>query len=313
MENKSLISIVIPVYNGRNYLERTVKSLQEQTYTNFEACFVDDGSTDGSVDYIKGMENIDNRIKLFCKPHGGIVPKSLNYIIPKLKGDYYYYMSQDDYFSSDLLQNCIDRQQETNADIVLPTCLFCNDETVENIIAPPIEVLSGEEAYRRALKFKMHGFSLIRMSLLKDELFDETTFNSDEYMTYKLLSKARIVAGCKGTFYYNRPVNSITKSPKPYRCQRLKTDQMLWNLTINTLNEFKPKAILAAYMFHNICKIKSFISRNKEKWSETEIQDAASIYKDAITKFPWQMIIPSMLVCPRKSINSFIILLFGEK
>lgn len=74
------VNILIPVYNGERYLEETVGSILSQTFADFTALFVDDGSTDNSVDILKKAAAGDNRIVVVEKPHEGSVPFTWNYI-----------------------------------------------------------------------------------------------------------------------------------------------------------------------------------------------------------------------------------------
>ena len=64
MEQKDLVSIIIPVYNASSFLMDTIKTIQEQTYENWEAIFVNDGSKDNSTDIIQKEAKKDTRIKL---------------------------------------------------------------------------------------------------------------------------------------------------------------------------------------------------------------------------------------------------------
>ena len=64
MTNDKLVSIIIPVYNASRFLEETINSIQEQTYSNWEAIFIDDCSSDNSYDIIKQYQKNDKRIKV---------------------------------------------------------------------------------------------------------------------------------------------------------------------------------------------------------------------------------------------------------
>ena len=64
--NKGLVSIITPVYNGQDFLDRSIKSVLAQTYENWELLLIDDGSSDNSVQIIKYYLE-DNRIKLLRK------------------------------------------------------------------------------------------------------------------------------------------------------------------------------------------------------------------------------------------------------
>lgn len=120
----SLISIFMPVYNGSKYLDETINSVLNQSFENFELLCIDDSSTDNSYEILKKFESKDSRIKLFQKPNGGTVPKSWNFALPFMKGQFIMYMSQDDLMSLDNLEKLVLRQLETDADCVLPDMLF---------------------------------------------------------------------------------------------------------------------------------------------------------------------------------------------
>ena len=64
--NGVLVSVIIPLYNRENTIQRAVDSVLNQTYSNIEVLVVDDGSTDNSVEMLKKYHN-DNRVKIFCQ------------------------------------------------------------------------------------------------------------------------------------------------------------------------------------------------------------------------------------------------------
>lgn len=71
IDKKPLISVMMPCHNGANYLESTINSIQNQTYTNWELIFVDDGSTDHTLAIIQKLADKDDRIRVYTMPHGG--------------------------------------------------------------------------------------------------------------------------------------------------------------------------------------------------------------------------------------------------
>ena len=64
-------SVVVPVYNAELYLNRLVKSVLDQTFSDFELILVDDGSTDNSFALMKKLQEKDSRIKIFSKENTG--------------------------------------------------------------------------------------------------------------------------------------------------------------------------------------------------------------------------------------------------
>ena len=82
---KTLISIIVPVYNVEKYISRCVESLIGQSYKNIEIILVDDGSTDESGMICEQYANKDNRIKVIHKKNGGL-SDARNVAIPLSKG-----------------------------------------------------------------------------------------------------------------------------------------------------------------------------------------------------------------------------------
>lgn len=93
--NKPEISIIMPVYNAGPYLKKSVQSILNQTYGNFEFLICDDGSTDNSLKILKEFSRQDERIKLFSQKNLGVV-KTLNRLIKNSQGEYIARMDADD-------------------------------------------------------------------------------------------------------------------------------------------------------------------------------------------------------------------------
>ena len=94
-------SIVIPVYNKEKFVEKTLKGVLNQTFTDFEIIIVNDGSTDQSETIIFGFE--DERINYFSKPNEG-VSTARNFGIEKSCADYICFLDADDYWYPSFLE-----------------------------------------------------------------------------------------------------------------------------------------------------------------------------------------------------------------
>lgn len=91
-----LVSVLIPVFNGAKFLERTIESIQKSTYKNFEIILVDDGSTDESRKVCHALEKRFKNVRFyFFKKNKGMT-RSLNFGISKAKGKYIARINQDD-------------------------------------------------------------------------------------------------------------------------------------------------------------------------------------------------------------------------
>ena len=90
------VSIVIPVYNGSNYLKEAIDSALAQTYKNIEVIVINDGSNDGG-ETDKICKSYGNRIRYFKKENGGVA-SALNMGIEKMEGEYFSWLSHDDVY-----------------------------------------------------------------------------------------------------------------------------------------------------------------------------------------------------------------------
>lgn len=103
------ISIIIPAYNGEEYIKRAIESVLNQTYEDFEIIIVDDFSRDNTVSIVKKLQKDDSRIKLICldKNSGGpALPKNKGFEISQ--GEFIAYLDQDDEWMINKLQEQLD-------------------------------------------------------------------------------------------------------------------------------------------------------------------------------------------------------------
>lgn len=104
-EYMPMVSIVIPVYNGSNYLKEAIDSALEQTYGNCEVIVVNDGSTDnGATEDI--ARSYGKRIRYYEKENGGVA-SAINMGVRNMKGEYFAWLSHDDLFHPDKIEKQI--------------------------------------------------------------------------------------------------------------------------------------------------------------------------------------------------------------
>lgn len=107
------VTIVIPVYNGANYLGNAINCALAQTYQNVEVLVVNDGSTDnGETERI--ARSYGDRIRYFYKPNGG-VSSALNLGIQNMTGDYFSWLSHDDAYTSDKIADAVNALRQAGA------------------------------------------------------------------------------------------------------------------------------------------------------------------------------------------------------
>ncbi|NRD20816.1 glycosyltransferase family 2 protein [Winogradskyella eckloniae] len=94
----SLVSVIIPNYNGLKYIKDTLNSIYDQTYDYIEVIIVDDGSTDGSLEYLMSIDKVN--VKVVRNPSQGACA-ARNYGLRLSKGDYIQFLDNDDLLSRD--------------------------------------------------------------------------------------------------------------------------------------------------------------------------------------------------------------------
>ena len=112
------ISIIVPVYNIENYLPKCIESVLSQTYANWEAILVDDGSSDNSGTICDKYSNLDSRIKVIHKENEGVVSARIDGV-KSSEGEFIYFLDGDDYIAPDALSLFATKQRECDADIVI--------------------------------------------------------------------------------------------------------------------------------------------------------------------------------------------------
>ena len=107
----SKVSIILPVYNVQDYLNASIQSVLDQTYTSFELIIVNDGSTDSSLEICKCYAQEDCRIKLVDKENGGL-SSARNAGLDVAKGDYIYFFDSDDYIDTNTIQIMVQEKEK---------------------------------------------------------------------------------------------------------------------------------------------------------------------------------------------------------
>lgn len=113
-----LFSIIVPAYNVVEYLPRFYQSIIEQTFKNFEVIFVNDGSTDETLEIFKELSKNDKNIKYLNIENQGS-GNARNVGLSIAKGKYILFLDPDDCFDKDLLEENVDIVKNKNPDIIL--------------------------------------------------------------------------------------------------------------------------------------------------------------------------------------------------
>ena len=154
-----LVSVVIPIYNAKRYLEACVRSLEDQSLASFELICVDDGSTDGSAELLGILAKQYENLRVLLQEHAG-VSAARNAGIEDAVGTYLLFVDADDTVDQQLLELAVQKADACSADMTI----FGFDEFYEKSKSYVARELCGEhELYERS-------FDLSEMSCLTTEL-----------------------------------------------------------------------------------------------------------------------------------------------
>jgi glycosyltransferase involved in cell wall biosynthesis len=120
------VSVILPVYNVGAYLEETLQCLTSQSLSDIEIIAINDGSTDNSEAILKKYQQQDSRVSYYNQPNQG-QSAARNHALKHATGKYIYFMDSDDKADLNLLQQCYDYAQQTQADFIF----FDGDKLME--------------------------------------------------------------------------------------------------------------------------------------------------------------------------------------
>ena len=156
-----LLSIIVPIYNVEQYLDRCIQSILNQTYQNLEIILVDDGATDCSGAIADSYAAKDKRIKVFHKENGGL-SDARNYGLEHITGDYILFIDSDDFIVNIMCERLITVASSNNADIV--SCNYYIYRGDDDISIHTMSVQDDKRTFT--------GMDMLRYYLLKTEPFD---------------------------------------------------------------------------------------------------------------------------------------------
>jgi Glycosyltransferases involved in cell wall biogenesis len=140
------LTIIIPVYNTKEYLPQCVESVLNQSYTDFELILVDDGSTDGSGAICDAYAEKDDRLFVFHKANGG-VSSARNMGLEYARGVWVFFLDSDDSLPSQAIESLM-AHSESDVDMVLGGIRKCDDlnDDLETIAFDQEKTISIEGA-----------------------------------------------------------------------------------------------------------------------------------------------------------------------
>jgi len=190
MNDKPLVSIITPSYNAEKYIEETILSVINQTYTNWELIIVDDISTDGTLEIIKDFSAKDSRIKWYELNEKGGASIARNMAIRESSGKYIAFLDADDVWKTEKLEKQVEFMETKQCDFSFHNYELINENSVcLNVLRKAPRKIS----YRRALLGCSIGclsamYNAERVGKVQIKRLDK---RNDDALWFKILKKCK--------------------------------------------------------------------------------------------------------------------------
>ncbi|TLF44555.1 glycosyltransferase [Maribacter aurantiacus] len=230
-----LVSVIVPVYNVSEFLERCVKSIIEQTYANLEILLINDGSTDESGEICIKLAKNDNRIKVFHQTNKG-QSEARNTGLENIKGDYVLFVDSDDWIKPKMVETLLGFSIENKLDLV--ECGIVNSRDL-NKKSKEIKTISFVESQPDAMLrlLNTNNFSVWRRfysrNLIANRKFIPGKINEDVFFTIDTINRVSRQGYLNESLYvYNTENESITRSA--YSLKKLDAKDALYHIVNET-------------------------------------------------------------------------------
>ena len=240
-----MISVIMPLYNNEKYVEESIQSVINQTYTDWELLIINDASTDNSLQIAEKLAKTDNRIKLINLKENKGVSHARNLGIKESKGEYISFLDSDDLWDKAFLKNTSTLLFNQKKDLVYSNFAFLyNNKLIQPINATLINgslndfIIKTKQRYETIFPFCVGTFLIKKSLIIKYNI----TFPEDQHLFEdtlvwtELLCITKAVSLNQVLLYYRQHSESITH--KTYT-----TNDYLQELTyLNKLKNFVIKS-----------------------------------------------------------------------
>ena len=173
------VSVIVPIYNVEKYLPECLDSLLAQTFADWEAILVDDGSPDGCPAICDEYAQRDARFRVVHQKNSG-VSAARNAALRVAQGEFVAFLDGDDTLDAQMLENCLGLAKTHSADIVSTGMIHLSEDSVATPCSPPPEKLfRGRSASYGALFDPQIRPSCVTAKLFRRSLFGGIQFPTD--------------------------------------------------------------------------------------------------------------------------------------
>lgn len=284
------VSVIVPVYNVENYLDKCLESIIKQTFSDYEVIIVNDGSTDNSeIIATKYVKKYPGKFKLITQDNGGL-GAARNTGIENANGEYYLFVDSDDTIASNALEHLYDKVIQNNADIVVFDYKLIDEDGTE------LGISLGYKNFYGVMNLEESPSLLLMNPSACNKFFKSTLFNNtgirfpgkvwyeDLRTIPKLYAEAEVILYSSEPLYnYLQREGSIMHSKDIDKNMEITNalDDLIEYYKINNLfNRYKDELEFLA-VFHVL--IAGAVRVNKLKYDHPMME---SFYKYISEKFP---------------------------
>ena len=255
-------SIIVPVYNVEEYIDKCLKSIYNQTYKDFEVIVVNDGTKDNSMEYVKKYDAI-----VINQENKGL-SAARNIGASKAKGEYIIFIDSDDYIEKDLLKE-INKSLVNNPDVVRFQIQEVNKEEILNKYnEESFENLNGEDAFKIISNYHFvenaWAYAIKRKYYEKEKYkFREGTIHEDFGLIPLVIIKAKIVNSISyiGYNYLQRSLsimstNDYEKIKKKVKDSYIHYKYLIEEIDKTNLNSRIYKSFISNSLIIKVCDLK---------------------------------------------------------
>ena len=320
------VSIILPCYNVELYLEKSIKSIINQTYQDFELLVIIDGSPDNSQLIAEQFAEQDDRIKVFIKENGGL-SDARNYGLERASGEFIYFIDSDDWIESNLLEDNLNLLESQSLDFIIFGYTQDNEDLKGEILSSKSVIPIYESINKNypSLTLDSHHLGLLgyawnkiyRKSFLDQHQFkfqkgvslvEDILFNAPIYSISN-----NIVFNNKSYYHYiNRQVPTLMKQFHINSYDLKKIKNRVLNDFLTKWNILNKNEILAfshiqgiRYCIHNLFSFKNQLNIYqkynfiKMMFSDKETKSLINFYKvNSITDSLYKFFIKKKLIIP---------------
>ena len=224
VDNRPMISVIVPVYKTEQYLNQCVDSILSQTYNNLEIILVDDGSPDNCPQMCDDYARRDQRVKVIHKENGGI-SSARNRALDICTGAYIAFVDSDDWIQMNMLERLMHKINEKNVDAAFCMAnIIVGDHIAETRFGyfPDNTIITSEQMVALTLKDEIGGQMCLR--LMSRECWEQVRFPEgriyeDLAISYKpfLYSKKGAVFLQEALYNYRMNPNGISLGYNPQK------------------------------------------------------------------------------------------------